>query len=224
MAGELGRIGTVERAGWEVRDLPEHGPSAGDALRPPLPALDSVSCEPTSAESTVGASVLSAEIERLLKAAKDALHHAEFDQTSVGSSPSKPSRIDEPKRLGSTIGVATPAASEPVEPDVYHWPQWRQSGTLSLIHDGQIGPTEETASEAESTIPVRLVVGRLAAGVSVEQLAASENYLPLAAPTSRLVEIRWQGRVRARGVLVAVEGRFGIRVTELVPANETIHS
>jgi flagellar motor switch/type III secretory pathway protein FliN len=224
MEGELGRIGAVERARWEVHDLPEHGPSTTDASHPPLNAPGSVSCAQTSAELTVGASVLSAEIERLLKAAKAALHDTDVEQKSVAPLPSKPSLIDEPTRLVSPIGIAMPAASEPVESDVFHWPQWRKDETLYSIHNGETEPVEETAAEAEAAIPVRLVLGRLASTASVAQIATSEHCLSFAAPPSRPVEIRWQGRVRARGTLVAVEGRFGVRVTELVPANDTIHS
>jgi flagellar motor switch/type III secretory pathway protein FliN len=263
----------VERAGWEVHDLPEHGPSTTDFPVVAAAATKAESTAPANDELNHGSSALSVEIDRLLKAAQAALRQPSLDPThmepdlsarSAAALAKPPATQPTPASIEPTsrdqrsghasvlgqlatlapaldslgfestglssagydaagydaVGVSAAGFDAVGGGDPYDWPQWSPSqrsdtpGSHSSAHSGETGAMEA------SSIPVRLIVTRLAAPASLAQLATSKTLLPLASDDQGLVEIRWQGRVRALGTLVAIDGRFGVRVTQLVSASE----
>lgn len=83
---------------------------------------------------------------------------------------------------------------------------------MSAVQDGVDPRLIDTVSvEVEAVVGhAQLTVGELA------RLTAGTT-LPLDAALNRPVSLRLEGHEIARGELVAVDGRFGVRLTEIAP-------
>lgn len=218
----------MERAKWEVHELPEHGPSstAGPAVAAAMTSLLS----PTNASEDLAgnASTLGAEIERLLTAAHAALRHNVTHSPSLLASPTDQA-VPTPMSLEASVASsfesdAAASSADERRCTAFRWPQWNRGEEGDARSHRRVALGQEFDASEPTAIPARLIVARLASSASVPQLATSDSLLPLADAGRSLVEIRWQGQVRARGTLVAVDGHFGVRITELVPPNEAILS
>lgn len=199
---ERGRGGLVERVGWEVHDLPEHGPPVASGL-PSGPDALGLEGGASAPELTGGASALSVEIERLLQAAHIALRPAPLSSLSDFQLP-----IDH--AADSMAAAAKQTALD------YQWPRWDGNGSPP---PAPLAPNESSSlsdSSASMTIPVRLVVARLLVPRTAAELATADDALPLVRNDEHLVELRWNGKTRARGTLVAIDGHYGVRVTEIL--------
>jgi flagellar motor switch/type III secretory pathway protein FliN len=202
LASECGRVWLVERVGWEVHGLPEHGPSVASGL-PSGPDAFGLETAPTALELTAGASALSVEIERLLQAAHTALR------------PAPPTALSD-FHLPIDHAADSPAdAAKPTALD-YQWPCWDGHRSPPSAPLAPTGDSSLSGASAAMAIPVRLVVARLSAPRTAAELATADAALPLVRNNEQLVELRWNGKTRARGTLVAIDGHYGVRITEIL--------
>ncbi|TFY97074.1 FliM/FliN family flagellar motor switch protein [Ramlibacter humi] len=83
--------------------------------------------------------------------------------------------------------------------------------------DGQPGAAVQPAANPLHAVKVQLQVCVGRAQMSVGQLLGAREHevLVLDREVEQPVDLLLEGRVVARGQLVAVDGRFGVRVTEL---------
>lgn len=190
----------VDGTTTSVFELPDHAPDATHGEWPELPqggGLGEGTIDATSPEQVAN------EIQRLLTVARDALADAE------------PS-VDE----SSTDDALT----------CFQWPQWDASTDRPAWPAADERPTP--AAESPGTkAPVRLVLARMSLDArraaafrereltTVERLAASVS--DEGDVENSDVEI-WVGdRLHARGRLVALDGCFAVRVTQVLGASET---
>jgi flagellar motor switch/type III secretory pathway protein FliN len=105
--------------------------------------------------------------------------------------------------------VASEPPARPVEE--FQWPEW--SGGVSVR-------STDAPPESEDAATIRIVLGRFRLSPSELASFRGGEAIRLAGTTGGVVEIHAGGCLRARGTLVVMEDRFGVRVTELV-ANDS---